>query len=251
MMRHHPTLCATLLTAMLCVRSTVAAYQRGVNALHDDRFSVAVTELEASYRLNPSAQVLYNLALAYRGAGRHVLAVETFDRYLREQPSITAERREAVTREVQRLRARIGVIACRVRPANAALVIDGQERACTNAMFVDPGDHAVEVRAAGFRTAQHRVRITPGAEVDLRVELTPVEEPTTPHPRDVTAQHSSATPAANVSPEAAPIYTRWWFWTLLGAAVAGGVTAGVVIATQPAETPDMGQSVTVEAISAR
>ncbi len=262
MKRPRSLLRAAFLTGALCARASVAhaqvdtagaaaAYQRGVAALHDDHFSVAVTEFEASQRLNPSPQVLYNLALAYRGAGRHVLAVETFERYLREQPTVAADRREAITREVQRLRARIGVISCRVRPSSATLVIDGQERACANAMFIDPGDHAVEVRAEGFRTAQHRVRITPGVELDFRVELVPVEAHAPPHPRAVADARIGADRGERADGDASPLYTRWWFWTIVGVAVAGGVTAGVLLATQPAETPDMGQSVTVEALTTR
>lgn len=39
-----------------------------------------------------------------------------------------------------------------------------------------------------------------------------------------------------------PIYGRWWFWTVLGAAVAGGVTTAVVVAQQ---TPESGDGVLI------
>jgi hypothetical protein len=31
-----------------------------------------------------------------------------------------------------------------------------------------------------------------------------------------------------------PVYKKWWFWTIIGAVVAGGATVGVVMATRPA-----------------
>lgn len=41
-----------------------------------------------------------------------------------------------------------------------------------------------------------------------------------------------------VAPNAArPVYKKWWFWTLLGVATAGGVTAIAVAATRHSDTP--------------
>jgi hypothetical protein len=31
-----------------------------------------------------------------------------------------------------------------------------------------------------------------------------------------------------------PFYKTWWFWTLIGAAAAGGATAGAVVGTRAA-----------------
>lgn len=38
-------------------------------------------------------------------------------------------------------------------------------------------------------------------------------------------------------PESPPLYRRWWFWTLVGVAVAGGVTAGIVAGSGTVEGP--------------
>jgi hypothetical protein len=34
-----------------------------------------------------------------------------------------------------------------------------------------------------------------------------------------------------------PIYKKWWFWTIIGVAVAGGVTTAAVLATRPGPLP--------------
>ncbi|HVZ75415.1 MAG TPA: tetratricopeptide repeat protein [Polyangia bacterium] len=49
----------------------------------------------------------------------------------------------------------------------------------------------------------------------------------------------TAAPAIAATPESEshPVYTRWWFWTIIGAAVAGGVVTAVVLSkgtSQPA-----------------
>ena len=234
--------------AQVDVQGAGAAYTRGVAALHTNRYGDAVIEFEASYRLNPIPRVLYNLALAYRGAGRHLRAVETFERYLREQPAIPLDRRDAIAREVQELRVRVGVIACRVRPREARFRIDGELRECTLSVLVDPGERVLEVEAEGHRPARHRVRIGPGTEVDFRVELVSLAEVTPPR-EDPRA--SGDVRRADERPRSPPVYTRWWFWTIVGAVVAGGVTAGVVLANQAPTTPDFGQAATVEALTFR
>lgn len=231
--------------AQVDVQGAGAAYTRGVAALHANRYGDAVIEFEASYQLNPIPRVLYNLALAYRGAGRHLRAVEAFERYLQEQPAIPVDRRDAVAREVQELRGRVGVIACRIRPREARFRIDGELRECTLSVLVDPGERVLEVEAEGHRPARHRVRIGPGTEVDFRVSLRPLVEASA---RD---EHRTPGDDARVqAPERRPrVYERWWFWTIVGVVVAGGVAAGVVLANQAPTTPDFGQAATVEAIT--
>jgi tetratricopeptide (TPR) repeat protein len=53
-----------------------------------------------------------------------------------------------------------------------------------------------------------------------------------------------STPSTQPSPPQQtekPVYKKWWFWTLLGVGVAGGVVAGVVVATWP-QTPSEEQA---------
>ena len=54
------------------------------------------------------------------------------------------------------------------------------------------------------------------------------------------SQSQQPTPAAAVvatgpspEPPKRPIYKRWWFWTVMGAVVAGGVITGVLLGTRP------------------
>jgi len=43
--------------------------------------------------------------------------------------------------------------------------------------------------------------------------------------------------ASRAPPSATPIYKKWWFWTLVGAVVVGGVTVGVVAGTREGPPP--------------
>jgi hypothetical protein len=53
---------------------------------------------------------------------------------------------------------------------------------------------------------------------------------TLPPPNDLGNPTLVATPGSRPPPEEnRPIYTRWWFWTVLGVAAAGGVAAALLI----------------------
>jgi hypothetical protein len=64
-----------------------------------------------------------------------------------------------------------------------------------------PGGHALEVWASGFRSSRRELLVAAGQSRSVTVEL------------------------ERLPP---PAYRRWWFWTI-GAAVAGGVAAGIAV----------------------
>lgn len=94
-------------------------------------------------------------------------------------------------------------------PSGAAIRVDGQSHGTGSAdLHVAPGEHVVEVSFAGYTPRTERVTVRRLSTENLTVSL-------------------DARPS--------PIYTRWWFWTAIGVAVAGGVT--LAIALNPS-TPD-------------
>lgn len=74
------------------------------------------------------------------------------------------------------------------------------------------------------------------------------EHPRPPEARSLTTPTPSVitNPAVAVAmqPARKPVYKKWWLWTLIGVAVAGGVVAGAVVASQSsgkwATTADVG-----------
>ncbi|MFO0630235.1 MAG: hypothetical protein U0325_32060 [Polyangiales bacterium] len=74
------------------------AYHRGMAALGAGHHQTASVEFETSYRMNPVPDVLFNLALAYRGAGRLASALGAFERYLATAPRGAPPQRIAAIR---------------------------------------------------------------------------------------------------------------------------------------------------------
>lgn len=84
---------------------------------------------------------------------------------------------------------------------------------------LEPGRHLLVVRADGYGEVRRQLEVERGVTADLAVSLSREE--------------------VRVVERAAPWYTRWWVWTLVGVAVAGaGAATAAVLLT---EEPDVAQ----------
>lgn len=231
-----------------------AAYERGLTALRERRYGDAILHFEDSHRIAPVSGVLFNLALAYRGAGRNLAAVETFSRYLREEgASVAQDRRAAVERAIGELRVGLGTIECQVTPAlsNLTFTVDGRPASCgPDPVMVDPGEHALEASAPGYSHERNIVRLEAGARETFRASLTPVVRPTIVTPTRVEIVQTPH-PRTPITPERHPFYTRWWFWTIVGAVVTGAAVAAVYAITSEPARPSLNTLFDVEALRVR
>lgn len=154
-----------------------AAFLQGVRLLEDARYAEAVSSLERSLAMREVPPVLYNLALAYRGAGAYLRAVETFERFLVVAPPREPLRNDAST-IIEELRRAIGRVRVTVRGDAAELRID--DRAVTpvepvSTVRLDPGRHVFEARREGYRPAIRSILLAPGESEE--VELDAAEAP--------------------------------------------------------------------------
>jgi hypothetical protein len=173
-----------------------------------------------------------------------------FQRFIAEAQtrSIPEHIADAVAQE-QALRKKLGELQLTCTHEGAAVTIDGRPRGETPAVstvFLAPGAHTVRVTKDGFQPAEEQVELAAGKKKPLVVSLRPVASaaaivPPPPEvlPPALSAPPSSALPAAEVGARAPgdastraedrPFYTRWWFFTGVGAAVVAGVVTAVVI----------------------
>lgn len=150
-----------------------AAFEQGVEALRSGRFRDAAAALERSYSLRAVPVVLYNLALAYRGAGQRAPAIETFERFLADPGGeFEPARLRAIREEVQALRAVVVTLDLDVEPPNAALQVDGSPVAARHhRALIEPGRRVIELSATGFRPDRREALLEPGATVTVRARL--------------------------------------------------------------------------------
>jgi hypothetical protein len=108
-------------------------------------------------------------------------------------------------------RDRTGILTVHSTVAGARVTVDGTPRGDAPIELVTPaGMHQVRVESAGYEAAQTSVVVDVGHRKDLDVPLA----------------------------KTSPITAKWWFWTGIGAVVAGGVVTVVVLTTE--RSPDRG-----------
>jgi hypothetical protein len=149
------------------------ALDEGNRALREHRVAAAATAFEESYRLRPSPVVLLSLAQAYATLGRHLAAIDAFERYIASPPSgVDTARLTALRAEVARLRATLVPVSITLRPAGATMSVDGRpQTASAGVVTLDPGAHVLEFAAEGYRTRREEVRLVSGSPQALAIDL--------------------------------------------------------------------------------
>lgn len=152
------------------------ALDRGLGLLRQRRWVEAMPHLEESVRVEPSPLGWFNLALAYRGAGRVAAAVSAFERYLTApEPDAPAARLAAIRAELTGLLRSVARLQVTVTPPDATVRVDGREASMNSGeLRVDPGTHALAFEAPGHEPLRREVNLQAGATMVLELQLRPV-----------------------------------------------------------------------------
>lgn len=170
----------------------------------------AAKEFEQAFALKPDPALLYNVAQAYRLAGEKAHALEIY-------------------RNCQRMYARRcgppGDADRRIKELEAAIAAER------------PAPGPVPLPAPASRPAPTTVATPPPARVAAAPPpVSPAPLPPAPSPRaepaTSTLVRQSPSPGDTESP---PVYKRWWFWTGVGAVVAGAVITAVLLSGRKVE----------------
>lgn len=182
------------------------AFQRGVQAMQQRRYDVAINEFELSYGLVPRCSTQFNLAVALEQTQRYADALATLRRYQSEcAQTMPPQNAQYLTDATPRLRARVGTFALRVTPASqvASVAIDGRPRDdWSGELSLDPGPHTLEIRSREGQVMRRDLTVTEGTRDVLNLTFTPgsttrlAPDPYAPSPAPVapgnTARHGEA-----------------------------------------------------------
>ena len=98
-------------------------------------------------------------------------------------------------------------------PPGAAVLVDGSKRGATPVTVELPkGKHTIVLSHKGFMSTQRGITVAPGKSKELSINLNPVPK----------------APAVKKR----KWYKKAWVWTVIGVAVAGGVTTAAVLLTR-------------------
>ena len=190
-------------------------FVRGTELFVEEDYQGALEAFSRSYQMNAVNSVLYNMAMCHMALYHYVESIRTFRRYLLDGGDrVPPERRGEIERHIADMESRLGELRLVGVPEGAEVYLDGEplESVHWAGGRLPTGRHTVRVVATGFHEQTRQVEVASGAATILQIELEPEEQEPVPQP------------AAR-----RPVYRRWWFWTIIGAVVAGGVATGVAV----------------------
>jgi hypothetical protein len=158
-------------------------FMHGLSLADQQEWSEALAEFAESYRISPSASVLFNIGYCQRALGQYVAALETFRRFLAEPSAdaLGAQRGQAegFAREIELRVVHLTVVVPEPLRRRAEVSVDGHVMALGGggelALTLDPGRHTVQVRHEGYRPLFADRDLSAGASerVDVTLERLP------------------------------------------------------------------------------
>jgi putative ubiquitin-RnfH superfamily antitoxin RatB of RatAB toxin-antitoxin module len=197
-------------------------FKRGMQLFDEGDFALALIELERAYELSPNYRALYNIGLVNVQLGHYARASEALRRYLSEGgEAVSAARRSEVTALLEDLRRRTATITIVVHTPGAQVQLDGKgidQVQLSGPLLVDPGEHTLEAKAAGFVVQAHTLKLASQDAVRLEIKLELARPTDAPKP-------------APLAPRTVHPPERRVFWPGVAAtaALAGGALASGIV----------------------
>lgn len=155
-------------------------FQQGVALAEAGNCDAAVVEFNASYRLVPRPNTLYNIAQCQERLHRYDMALDTYRQYLEVAPPDDPSR-PAVETAMRLLSNLLGTIHIRSNVQAEVWIDDRRMGDAPGAVPVPSGRHVVELRAEGHLPARGEVEVAGGQEAELELTLEPAQQQVTIH----------------------------------------------------------------------
>jgi len=199
---------------VILARKRVAALEAQLKATHA-RLTVTVTPAGAFVLIDGDQKPHESPLSRWVAAGSHRIQIK--------KPGYTSETREVsiVAGQAQALAVELfsaterGALEVRSIPLGAEVSLGGKVVGATPLAKtgVVPGHHKLAVKAAGHKTMTRTVTVRGNKTTSLNFTLVAVHSHV---PQPVKAESDS-------------VVKKWWFWTAIGAAVAGGTVTAILL----------------------
>lgn len=174
-----------------------ASYQKALSQYDEGRFDEALANFKEAYQRRQMPWLLVNIGRAAQRLGRASEAIQYYERYKKAEPNIDAENEKRINKYIEQARALL-----EQTPEQQTIPVPSKPPETTTP-------------EAGTSKPPEAVKPTGEAQLGL---VTPA-------------------PKGDAPPAAQPVYKKWWFWTIIGVVVAGGVAGAVVGATASKSPP--------------
>lgn len=197
----------------------VPIFKEGIALFDQGYYLKAIVKFKLAYYHFPSPKIHTRLALCYKWLGNNLQALEHYERFLEafKNPTTQADKVlvKQVKMEVRNLLMLVGQLTIQMaKPAGADIRVNGLkigEAPIDRTLRLVPGPINVTATHKGFYTFKRDLQLNPSQKVTVKISLVKIKPKVI---KKVVMIHET------------PIYKRWWFWTAIGALVAGGA-AGI------------------------
>lgn len=220
-------------------------FTAGVEAARAADWPRALSAFERSYALYVHPETLFNIAGARQKLGQLVAASEAYRSYLRSPAAASdvARRTQAEARlaELSTEIARVGIRVQGIAKGDV-LMLDGEALSrgtLDSDLPVDPGEHTLRLMAGAEVVGETQFAVHARERIEVLLRRTPearvvaVGGVATPRQAaNASLQQEAAMPGDTTpdrAPGSRPLVRQWWLWTAVGAAVAAGVVATVLL----------------------
>lgn len=154
-------------------------FTNGVHLFEDRNFAGALVEFEASFKKNPTAVALQNVAVCQKGLFRYADAIATLERMLRDfGPQLSPEDKKAAEDAIRDMTALLGTIVVKVTPADAKVSVGDvplSAEAQKSPVRLAAGEYRIVAEAPGHARQEKMVTVVSGQkEVPVVLALSPL-----------------------------------------------------------------------------
>jgi HEPN domain-containing protein len=207
-------------------------YRRARELYDESNYRAALVEMQRAYDLSANYRLLFDLGQIYYQLQEYPGSLNAFTKYLAAgKDEISAQQREEVQRDIERLIARIGTLRITTNKPGAEILVDDVPAGVSplaEPVMVGAGRHKITATLQGQPTAQKLVDIAGADVLDVRLDFAPVAPAPTlgrpPHRPDAPAKKPITPPDDKQSSGGAV----WVPWVLTGGFAAATVVTGVI-----------------------
>jgi len=193
--------------------SARAHSQEGDSYYKLEKYANAITEYEQAYLAKPDPSFLYNIAQCHRLMGQGAEAIKFYRRFLKDAP--TAPNRAVAEKHIRDLEdASPGTPQPTAPPATSSRPAPVAPAAVSVIPPLEPPPASLQPSPPTSTSPA----FNPLVPTSTPVSTTPVVENST----------------TSTQSESHPIYSRWWFWASVGAAV---VVGGIILIAAEKQDP--------------
>ncbi len=204
-------------------------FKKGLMFVDEGDCKKAVVEFEESYKIYPTAAVLYNMALCYDDLHQYAPAMKYYQEFLATAKQVPKEQAAKIKERIEKLAQFLGTVSIKCNVAGALVVVDGTEMGKTplEDFYLETGKHTISVTQEKYEEFSTTITLVSGRTIVVDANLVPVEE----KKEELVAIPSRTVARTETKPVGKPTRKKLplaAFYGTIAAAGALGIGAGVV-----------------------